>query len=319
MSLFGTLIAQDATTPGGGSPPYPLIGTVPNVASLGSSGFASVADAVSHYDTAWGGATCFRTFSSGAIGTWSSGQVGQVKSVSNASVWHSFKTWDPTAITAWINGKPNDGVPALLTFHHEPENDGWDASQILTWKQRVSDLVGLRDATGRTDVQVGPILMSSWTLNSQSGRDFWGDWYVGPAISGYTPGGFPGYAEQDFYGWDPYNQGWKNSTPLYADPDNILNGTNKSILEVHQVTGLPLGIGEYGSPQISSDTDDSGRAQHITDYLNYCINNFAEVKAMCYWSDYLGGAFDPRINASPTALAAIAPFAAASRAEWGIS
>lgn len=326
------LIVPREGTPSPAGQPYPLVGVTPSVASWSSAGHSSQADAIQHFETELGGCTVYRVFSSNNIGTWNSGIVNTVRNTApDATVWHSFKTWDETAITAWINDAPTlGGTPKLLTFHHEPENDGWSASQILTWKQRVSDLVDLRDATGRTDVLVGPILMSDWTLNPLSGRDFWGNWYVGPPIPGYTPGGYPtDYRKSDFYGWDPYNEGSDQDPAFYNDPSDTLDdqGTGtvdgtRSIFDAHVVMNIPIAIGEFGSQQIPSDGDDTGRAAWLADYIDTLLDLFTVqsdlgVTALAYWSDFVGGQ-DTRINNSQPCLDALAGYCAASRAEWGL-
>jgi hypothetical protein len=139
---------------------YPYIGITPNVNSLAENGFATVADAINYYDDYTGGLTVYRTFSSGGIGTWASGQVGNVTSSgTGATVCHSFKSWNTTDVTNWMDNKPDNGLDAFLTYFHEPENDGWNASQILDWKQKLSQMIDIRDGLGRTDIKIGP---SSW-------------------------------------------------------------------------------------------------------------------------------------------------------------
>ena len=309
----------------GPEPPthYPYFGVTPNVASLGTAGFSSVGDAVTFFDQQAGGMTMYRTFSGGGIGTWTAGPVADVTNNSNATVHHSFKTWDEAAVTAWINGKPDNGLDAFLTFHHEPENDGWNSSQILTWQQRCSRMIELRDATGRTDVKCGPVLMDSWTLNPLSGRDYWRDWYVGPPIEGYTPVGYPtDLHAQDFLGWDPYNWGWDESPEEYVDPATRILDSTHSIMDIHRVTGRPAVVGEYGSPRISTDGDGSGLAAWVADYHQACLDFYSSdgIKVLCvaYWSDIVG-AYDSSIHNEPLTLTAMAPFMEASRNHYGIA
>lgn len=311
---------------------YPYFGVTPNSASWAAMGFSSYADAVIWWDNEFGGMPMFRTFNSGNIGTWASGYVNTVTTNTNATVHHSFKTWNATEITAWMNAKPDNGLDAFLTYHHEPENDGWNAAQILDWQQKCSQLIDLRNATGRTDIKCGPTLMGNWTLKPQSGRDYWRDWYVGPPIPGYTPVGYPtDLNEQDFLGWDPYNE----SSTGYQDPKTvILDESTYSLVNIHRITGRPCVIGEYGSDRKSFDTDGTALAAWVTAYhqaaVDFYSNEGIKFLSVSYWSDafspYLGGSNlighpsgDPPSTDEPLARAAMLPFMAASRNFYGIS
>lgn len=314
---------------GSGQPAfYPLFGTACDNGSYSTPGFASFGDAVDHYDEAVGGLAIVRTYSGGGIGTWNSGEVAAVRANSNATVWHSFKSWNTTDVTNWIANKPDDGIPALITFHHEPENDGWDAAEILLWQQRTSQLMDIKNASGRTDVLCGPILMSSWTLNAASGRDYWRDWYVGPPQPGYTPVGYPtDYTTQDFLAWDPYNPSRNDEPVTYDDPlTTIFDRSDGSIFDVHRVTGLPIAIGEWGSPVAYPLPwgDDVTRAGMVAwanlfqdELLDFYTNEGIKCIACVYWSDY--GTEKYSMWDEPIVLAgSFEPYAAASRAAYGI-
>lgn len=304
---------------------YPYIGMTPDDAYwFNIPGFNSYLDAVLFYDAELGGVPCFRTFSSGAIGTWTSGKVASIANNTNGTVHHSFKTFDTTAITAWMNGKPDNGLDAFLTYYHEPEdNFQGNPAAILDWQQKTSQLIDLRDATGRTDIKCGPVLQSAWTLNPNSGRNYWRDWYVGPPIGGYTPSGYPtDYNVQDFYGWDPYNGGWNDNPPSYVNPTSILDGTY-SIVGTARVHGQPLLIGEMGSPRIASDTDGSGLAAHVAAYIQACVdyylNEGIKFLAVLYWSDGYTRTFDSSIWNETATLEVMSGYCANSRSFYGIT
>lgn len=305
---------------------YPYVGVTPNDASLTESGFANGVAAIQSFEADTGGLTLYRVFTGGGIGTWGGTYwLSAVTANSDAAVYWSFKTWNETDITAWMNGKPDDGNTAFLSFYHEPEDQGWNQTQIATWRDRCSRLIELRDATGRTDIKCGPTYMD-WTLDYRSGRDFWGDWYVGPPVPGHTPTGYPtDLLEQDFHGWDPYND--VNPPPgPYRDPQTeILDDTARhptTIFDVARITGVPFTIGEYGTPVYNNDY--AGRAQWIDQYLDACVDiyNTEGIKclAVSYWSNVglVNPSMNYQIHDDPLALAALSAYAAQSRNHYGI-
>lgn len=281
--------------------------------SAGTMGYTSRAAAYADANEKTGGLAIVRTFSGGGIGTWGSGDVATVTNNYNATVWHSFKTWDEPAISAWIAGKPDNGQTAFLTFFHEPENDGLSAAQILEWKSRQARMKELAVASGRTDVKVGSVLME-WTINPNSSRNFWRDWYVGPPVPGKTAAGYPtDYPLLDFYGWDAYNTG--DDAGVYRDPVLIL----ARLKAIADAAGASWAIGEFGSRRLPTDPNDTGRRDWIADYFAACAAD-GRCLAACYWSSQVSvGGWDGRIFNSPEAWKGMLEACATSRDHYGIT
>lgn len=287
-------------------PPLPLIGSSHGPFVNITQWANEIADVMVKAD----GLAVVRTFSTGAIGNWTSDRVGTIMNNYEATVWHSFKSWNEDQILAWMVGKPDDGRVAMLSFHHEPENDPWasDPAAVLQWKQRVGRLAELRAQTGRTDIKVGPTLMR-YTSDPRSNRNYWGNWYVGPPIAGKTPAGYPGYARQDFIGWDAYNQG----SPNYSTPSAIF----RYIWGIADATDVPWAIGEFGSEQESTDPTDTLRAQWIEDYVTTAIAD-GRCMAVCYWNSVDSG-YDCRIFNTTNTYKVMIPYFQASRDYHGIA
>lgn len=254
---------------------------------------------------AYGGVAAIRTFNTGNIGNWTSGNVGHILSTtpSTFGICHSWKGWSLPEFITWAESKPDDGRPVWASYNHEPENDEtlnspayfqWSA----TWNQRQRDMSDALQAIGRTDIKLVGILMS-WTLAAGSGRDI-NDWHPGLRTDGTH------YWDEAW--WDPYNGGMDGG--YYADPAGIVQGVHAASLTMGD---LPFGIGEFGTGIVPSDTDGSGRAAWIAGYSQECVNLGAT--GVLYWDSQVGETGHRHIILDdPVALAAYTPFTDASRA-----
>jgi hypothetical protein len=131
-----------------------------------------------------------RTFQSNIPSSFSSTYAGGDLGV--RASWQSIRSdWNTTmngaydaAITAYLKTIPSDHM-LLLTWCHEPENDGGSAANFRSSATHVYRLV----KTVRPQTLVGPISMG-WTFDSRSGRNP-NDWMPDPSVC-------------DFVGVDPY-------------------------------------------------------------------------------------------------------------------
>ena len=160
---------SDGTTIGhGGTPPAaarPYFGSTST--NVGTSGNAAV---ISKFGT---GASIRIFFSTGDL-------TQRPPIPSGMSVAHiSYKPDPATVASGSLDSQITDLInwcqPGwILTFHHEPDNNGWTSSQITDWKNCNNHLYDLAKAV-KPSVLTAPVftggLMASYTSNSQ--RDTW--------------------------------------------------------------------------------------------------------------------------------------------------
>jgi hypothetical protein len=145
----------------------------------------------------------------------------------------SFKTGTPAAVTAFLKTRPA-GQVVYVSYHHEPEDDVENGSLAL------ADYRAAWAAYGpaiRAAGCIPTLILMDWTLNPSSNRN-WRSYYVVGAV--------------DCIAWDSYNPGRKQKPPGYTDYAAKIIPPIKA---VSAETGLPWGLGEYGSPIIGIDTD----------------------------------------------------------------
>ena len=192
------------------------------------------------------------------------------------SSWHSVKgDWATAAsggydatMTSFLNAVPANH-DLLLTFAHEPENDGvtpangsnpaynaWVAANAPAWRAAQEHLYDVVKSV-RPQTKFGPILMG-YTLSASSGRNI-ADW----TVSG---------SKCDFYGVDEYNP-YRfpmvgNGTTWRPQPsETMLAFTN-----LCNSLGVPGAVGETASAEHDSGVR-SWKIGWFHDMLNYCEEN----------------------------------------------
>lgn len=188
-----------------------------------------------------------------------------------------------SAITTFANSIPTNH-PLMLTWQHEPENDGVAATTWVTGFRRFYSIV----KNIRPNVLIGPVLMA-WTFNPGSGRNPQ-DWNVGGANC-------------DFYGVDEYNDyhfpAAGNGNKWVTQPSSTVTAFQSYI----DAIGVPGAFGE-----IASAEDQTGIGpQRKIDWTNTSINwgHTHGWLAYCWFDIFKSGdtAVDMMLDSSPEFLA----------------
>jgi hypothetical protein len=197
--------------------------------------------------------------------------------------------------TQWRNFAISVGDhPMLLTWNHEPENDGYAASAFRSGFQRFYDVV----KAANPKIIVGTIMM---------------EWCFDP-LSGLNPASFdPGPTYRDFYGVDTYNlyHFFNNQSQtrwvLPTDPDwgpGVVNRVQRFFDYNESHGNQQVAVGEFGTPNWNTSGDpnhppDNGvnspvgtrKAEWIDAMLRFfearnCI-------AMCYFNTDVNNDYEP--------------------------
>ena len=107
-----------------------------------------------------------------------------------------------------------------------------------------------------------------WTLEKGSHRD-WHDYYAAQAIQ--------------VLGWDCYNAAWQAGS--YRTPENLF----AQVLEIADKTGLPYGLGEFGSVLAKGDGNGADRAAWLDRSAAYLSRHGA--KFVTYFDSNIGVEF----------------------------
>lgn len=207
--------------------------------------------------------------------------------------WQSVKSnWANTAagvyddaITAFAKSVP-DGHNLMLTWQHEPENDGGVAADFIKGYQRFYSVV--KDV--RPDILVGPIFIG-WTFDSRNGnRQATQAAYADPIGAKYM----------DFAGIDPYNT---YHFPPAGNKDNwdeapLQAYTN--FIDWCDNLAIPTGIAETAC---AVDTTHGGGVQRKIDWTDTMIQTCddAGCLAFCWFDTNINHDLDPSmlIEAQP--------------------
>lgn len=190
-----------------------------------------------------------RSYDTGMSSSWPAGA-----DTGKRASWYSCKaTWTSVAAGSYDNtiqsliGSIPAGHDALVTYSHEPENDGGNAAD---WRAAFQHFYTVAKAV-RPETLIGPCLME-WTFNSGSGRNPQ-DWNVGASYC-------------DFYAADVYNNyHW----PMVGSPDtwNTAPAADYlAFLDFCDSVGVPPAVGEFASAQ--KDGDPTAKPTWINSMVN---------------------------------------------------
>ena len=234
-------------------------------------GGQSLAQAIARQDNAYGRVPALRLFYTGLPASWEHirSQTGKRRVVV------SFKA-DPVAVAngrfdselrRWFATAPTD-ARTWWSFWHEPEDNieggNFTAAQYRSAWKHVADLA---DAAHNDQLRATLILMC-WTLEKGSHRD-WHDYYAAQAIQ--------------VLGWDCYNAAWQAGS--YRTPENLF----AQVLEIADKTGLPYGLGEFGSVLAKGDGNGADRAAWLDRSAAYLSRHGA--KFVTYFDSNIGVEF----------------------------
>jgi hypothetical protein len=194
--------------------------------------------------------------------------------------------------TAWANFATAVGDhPMLLTWNHEPENDGYAAATFKAASERFYDVV----KAANPNILVGPIWMA-WMFDPSSSLNI-NDWAPNPS-------------KMDFAGIDHYNT--FNFPPPHTEypwisvPDSRLNGYFTWLDSASATKGEPippclgeLGCANWTKTGVTGHPPDDGvsspvgtrKAEWVDDVLHYFEDRGAI--AVCYFETDVNNDYDP--------------------------
>jgi hypothetical protein len=214
--------------------------------------------------------------------------------------WLSISNVNPANITNGSNDTKLAGFatsvgthPMMLTFNHEPENDGYTPSAFKAAFQHFYDVI----KTANPLIKVGTIFM---------------DWCFDPT-SGYNPASFdPGVGYRDFFGVDTYNfyhffNNQSQTTWVLPTDAKWGNGVNRiqRFLDYNTANGgQPVAVGEFGSPNwntsgVAGHPPDDGVLSPVGSRKSAWIQTmleFFEARnciAMCYFNTDVNNDYEP--------------------------
>jgi hypothetical protein len=182
--------------------------------------------------------------------------------------------------------KANDSQPVLLTFHHEPSNDGPD-SQGKWWAAAYCHIHDLLQAQGALQNVADPPILGDWLFNPRNAQD---------PSAWLTPGVLQ---RMPFLGVDMYEN---TSGETFAD-------RIPSILDWMAKQGYPdkmVGIGETGATDKYKASTGLSAAQWLNQSLSWAAANTDKIAVVSYFNSVANsraGVYWP-LDESPAKMAA---------------
>lgn len=170
----------------------------------------------------------------------------------------SWKTYDLSSVSAWLDAKPDDR-PVAATWMHEPEPKDYRPE---LFKQRFTATYELVKAHPKgNQVLFGPVLTRQWTENT-----------AGRGYATYDPG------VGDFLGCDMYANSWQDA---YPNPGDFVRYFGRYYQDnTHE---RELWVPELGAVKMPSDTTGARRAEWLTQILAELYE--WDCKVAIWWND----------------------------------
>jgi hypothetical protein len=158
--------------------------------------------------------------------------------------------------------KANDDQPILITFHHEPSNDGSEAEGKL-WAAAYSHFHDVLKAEGALKNVADPPILGDWLFNPSNKKQDPANWALDNVLS-----------RAPFMGIDLYKNA---SGKTMADRIPII----LDYLADHGYPKMMVGIGETGSTERFANTT---AAKWLNDSLSWVAANTDKVGVVSYFN-----------------------------------